>query len=274
MTGSDVVPGLEEAKELLSRARKMCVLSGAGVSAESGVPTFRGEGGLWKSYRAEELATPQAFRRDPRLVWEWYEWRRGKIGGCQPNPGHTALAQLALGSRSVRIVTQNVDGLHEAAARAVAGSRDPSPALPLELHGSIFRVKCTSCTYKIPHRDPIQCESRELLPKCPVCGSLLRPDIVWFGESLDPQVLSDAFSAAQEASVCIVAGTSALVQPAASVPLATLEGGGRIVEVNPTETPLTSSCAVSLRGASGELLPLLVEGIDQLQDPQAPEQSR
>lgn len=262
MTGQEGVTGLDEAREFMSTATKVCVLSGAGVSAESGVPTFRGEGGLWRSYRAEELATPQAFRRDPRLVWEWYEWRRGKIRDCHPNPGHTALAELALGSRSVRIVTQNVDGLHEAAARGLAGARDPSPALPLELHGSIFRVRCTSCSYKSPHRDPIQYESQELLPRCPVCTSLLRPDIVWFGESLDPQVLSDAFSAAREADVCIVAGTSALVQPAASVPLATLEGGGRIIEVNPTETPLTSSSAVSLRGASGELLPLLVEGME------------
>ena len=168
---------------------------------------------------------------------------------------------MALGSRSVRIVTQNVDGLHEAAARKTAGFEDPSPALPLEVHGSIFRVKCTSCSYKIPHREPIRSESLEVLPKCPVCTSLLRPDVVWFGESLDPQILSDAFTAAREASVCIVAGTSALVQPAASVPLATLEAGGKIIEVNPTETPLTSSCALSLRGGSGEILPLLVEGL-------------
>ena len=259
--GTEELAGMEEARELLSRAQSVCVLSGAGVSAESGVPTFRDADGLWKNYRAEELATPQAFRRDPRMVWEWYEWRRGKIRGCDPNPGHYALAHLALGSRSVRIVTQNVDGLHEAAARKTAGFEDPSPALPLEVHGSIFRVKCTSCSYKIPHREPIRSESLEVLPKCPVCTSLLRPDVVWFGESLDPQILSDAFTAAREASVCIVAGTSALVQPAASVPLATLEAGGKIIEVNPTETPLTSSCALSLRGGSGEILPLLVEGL-------------
>jgi NAD-dependent deacetylase len=206
---------LEEARALLAAADRVCVLTGAGVSAESGVPTFRGEGGLWNNYRAEELATPQAFRRDPRLVWEWYDWRRGKIRACAPNPGHHALAELALGSRWVRIVTQNVDGLHEAAAREVAGDRDPSPALPLEVHGSIFRVKCTSCTYKIPHRDPIRWETREVLPKCPVCGAVLRPDVVWFGESLDPRVLSEAFDAAREADLCLVAGTSALVHPAA-----------------------------------------------------------
>jgi NAD-dependent deacetylase len=254
-------PGLEEARGLLAGAERVCVLSGAGVSAESGVPTFRGEGGLWKDYRAEELATPQAFRRDPRLVWEWYDWRRGLIRDCKPNPGHDALAHLALGSRIVTIVTQNVDGLHEAAARAAAGSRDPSPALPMEVHGSIFRVKCVSCTYQTPHRDPIDAGSVDSLPKCPVCRSLLRPGVVWFGESLDSQILSDAFNAAREASVCIVAGTSALVQPAASVPLATLEEGGTVIEVNPDPTPLSSSCAVSLRGGSGELLPLLVEDL-------------
>ena len=256
-------PGLEEAREILSKAQKVCVLSGAGVSAESGVPTFRGEDGLWKNYRAEELATPHAFRRDPRLVWEWYDWRRGLIRDCKPNPGHEALAYLALGSRSVSIVTQNVDGLHEAAARAAAGAQDPSPALPMEVHGSIFRVKCVSCSYQIPHRDPINASSLESLPRCPVCRSLLRPAVVWFGESLDSQLLSEAFRAAQEASVCIVAGTSALVHPAASVPLATLEGGGKIVEVNPTPTPLTGSSTVSLRGASGEVLPLLVQGLIQ-----------
>jgi len=253
--------GLEEARALLAAADRVCVLTGAGVSAESGVPTFRGEDGLWNSYRAEELATPQAFRRDPRMVWEWYDWRRGKIGSCVPNPGHHALARLALGGKSVRIVTQNVDGLHEAAAREVAGAHDASPALPLEVHGSIFRVKCTACTYKIPHRDPIQWESEAVLPKCPVCGALLRPDVVWFGESLDPDVLTEAFESAREASLCLVAGTSALVHPAASVPMATLEGGGTLVEVNPTETPLSHVAAVSLRGASGEILPRLVEGL-------------
>ena len=255
------VSQIDQGRELLSRAESICVLSGAGVSAESGVPTFRGEGGLWKSHRAEDLATPGAFRRDPRLVWEWYEWRRGLIRECGPNPGHEALARLALGTVPTRIVTQNVDGLHEAAARYAAGSGDPSPALPLEVHGSIFRVRCTSCTYRVPHRDPIQSETEGDLPKCPVCGSLLRPDVVWFGESLDPGVLSEAFQTAREASVCLVVGTSALVQPAASVPLATLEGGGLVVEVNPTETPLTPIAHLSFRGASGEVLPELLEGL-------------
>jgi NAD-dependent deacetylase len=231
------------------------------VSAESGVPTFRGAGGLWKNYRAEELATPQAFRRDPRTVWEWYDWRRGVIGGCATNPGHHALAGLALGPKTVRIVTQNVDGLHEAAAREVAGADDPSPALPLEVHGSIFRVKCTACTYRAPHRDAVRTESEAVLPRCPVCGALLRPDVVWFGEALNSSVLTEAFEAARAAAVCLVAGTSALVHPAASIPLATLESGGVVVEVNPTPTPLTSSAAVSLEGPSGEILPRLLETV-------------
>ncbi len=260
--GPTDLEGFQEARDLLASADTVSVLSGAGVSAESGVPTFRGEDGLWKSYQPEQLATPHAFRRDSRLVWEWYDWRRGKIRECRPNPGHEALARFALGARDVRIVTQNVDGLHEEAARTVAGGSDADPAMPLELHGSIFRVKCTSCTYRVPHRDPIPTESFDDLPKCPVCGSLLRPDVVWFGESLDAGVLSEAFRVAQSAQVCLVVGTSALVHPAASVPLATRDGGGEIVEVNPTETPLTPLASVSLRGASGEVLPSLLDGLE------------
>lgn len=260
MTGRPL-DGLEEARSLLASAEVVCVLSGAGVSAESGVPTFRGEGGLWKNHSPEELATPHAFRRDSRLVWEWYDWRRGKIRECRPNPGHEALARLALGPKTVRIVTQNVDGLHEVAARLVAGRSDPSPALPLELHGSIFRVRCVSCTYKVPHRDPIRTESEADLPRCPVCSGLLRPDVVWFGESLDPAVLTEAFRTAQRAQVCLVVGTSGLVHPAASVPLATLNAGGTLIEVNPDETPLTAAARVSLRGTSGTVLPRLLTGL-------------
>ncbi len=252
---------LEEARELMERADSICVLSGAGVSAESGVPTFRGDGGLWKSHRAEELATPGAFRRDPRLVWEWYEWRRELIRECRPNPGHHALARLAMGSTPVHIVTQNVDGLHEKAGMDVAPSGGPSPSPPLELHGSIFRVKCTTCTYAAPHRDRISSGSVDELPTCPACSDLLRPAVVWFGESLDPEVLNRAFQVAREASLCLVVGTSAVVQPAASVPLATLEGGGTLIEVNPTETPLTPMAHFSFRGASGEVLPALLEGL-------------
>lgn len=252
---------LEAARALLARAENVCVLSGAGMSAESGVPTFRGEDGLWKNYRPETLATPQAFRRDPRLVWEWYDWRRGLIRECEPNAGHGALARFALGPREVHVVTQNVDGLHEQAAREAAEGEDPSPALPIEVHGSIFRVKCTGCSYALPHREPISTESVDDLPACPVCSRLLRPDVVWFGESLDPSVLGRAFEAAQRASVCLVIGTSALVHPAASVPLATRDAGGVLIEVNPTETPLTGASEFVLRGGSAQVLPALLDGL-------------
>jgi NAD-dependent deacetylase len=250
---------IHHARELVAAARRICILTGAGVSAESGVPTFRGEDGLWHSHRPEELATPSAFRRDPRLVWEWYDWRRAKVGGCSPNPGHYALARMAIKRGTARLVTQNVDGLHEQAAREEAGAEDPSPALPLELHGSIFRVKCTSCTYRVPHREPVCTDSLEALPRCPTCSSLLRPDVVWFGESLDAGILEEAFSAAKASDLCLVVGTSALVHPAASVPLATLQSGGSILEVNPTDTPLSSVARVSLRGPSGALLPQILD---------------
>lgn len=253
--------GLEQARRLLAEAHRVCVLTGAGISAESGVPTFRGPEGLWRTYRPEELATPEAFARDPRLVWEWYEWRRELIRECRPNAGHESLARMALaGGQDVRILTQNVDGLHEQAAREVAAGLDPSPALPLELHGSIFRVKCTGCGYRRPQREPLPVSSFDLLPRCPHCGALLRPDVVWFGEPLNDDQLRQAYEAARRADLCLVVGTSALVHPAASLPLATLRGGGVIVEVNTAETALSSVAAVSLRGKAALLLPLLEEG--------------
>jgi NAD-dependent deacetylase len=249
---------LGRARDLVGAAGALVVLTGAGVSAESGVPTFRGEGGLWKSHRPEELATPEAFHRDPRLVWEWYGWRRELVGRCRPNPGHEALARAALGGRELTLVTQNVDGLHEAAARAAAGDHDPGPALPIELHGSLFRSRCTACSRRTSGRGPVDATSGATLPRCDACGELLRPDVVWFGEMLDPGVLECAFEAARAADVCLVVGTSALVHPAASIPLATLSAGGSVIEVNPADTPLTHLAEVALRGPSGELLPELL----------------
>src|SRR3712207_4033105 len=159
------------ARDVLAGAEATFVLTGAGVSAESGVPTFRGSQGLWKEFRPEELATPAAFARDPRLVWEWYEWRRRLVLGCRPNAEHLALASLALGpGHRVRIATQNVDGLHTAAARHVAGGTeppgDPDAALPLELHGSLFRTRCTACDVRRAHLEPIDTASRDSLPRC------------------------------------------------------------------------------------------------------------
>ncbi|MDH5760356.1 MAG: NAD-dependent deacylase [Gemmatimonadota bacterium] len=248
---------LAHARALVAEARRIVVLTGAGISAESGVPTFRGEDGLWKEFRAEDLATPQAFRRDPRLVWEWYGMRRETMAACRPNPAHRALAALALAREGVTLVTQNVDGLHAVAAEAEAGDGDPSPALPLELHGSLFRLRCTRCNRKRMDRAPIDATALDTLPKCTACGGLLRPDVVWFGEMLDPRVLQEAFAAASAADLCLVVGTSALVHPAASVPLATLDAGGDVVEINPTDTPLTEVARVVLRGRAGEILPAL-----------------
>lgn len=265
---------LREARDLLADARAIVVVTGAGISAESGVPTFRGPGGLWKSHRPEDLATPEAFRRDPRLVWEWYAWRRGVVAGCRPNPGHRAVASLALGgARDLTLVTQNVDGLHEVAAReeavawdeaaAVRGAAcaepvDLIPALPIELHGSLFRDRCSGCGRRTPATATVDTSSEASLPRCGACGALLRPDVVWFGEMLDADLLGRAFDAAGRAQVCLVVGTSALVHPAASVPLATLAAGGVLVEVNPDATPLTPRARLSLRGGAATLLPALL----------------
>jgi NAD-dependent deacetylase len=252
------VTHFEHARGLLAEARSVVVVTGAGISAESGVPTFRGFEGLWKSHRPEELATPEAFRRDPVLVWEWYGMRREMMASCAPNPGHYALARYALDHRGVHIVTQNVDGLHARAAREEAGAGDPGPALPLELHGGLFRDQCSGCGRRSDPQGPVDASSRETLPRCSVCSALTRPDVVWFGEMLDPEVISAAFAQARAADVCIVVGTSALVHPAASVPLATLERGGALIEVNPEPTPLTAHVAAELRGPSGEILPALL----------------
>ena len=246
---------VERARALLTDARRVVVLTGAGVSAESGVPTFRGEEGLWKRHRPEELATPEAFARDPRLVWEWYGWRREKVGACSPNAGHRALAAFQAGRPGVTLVTQNVDGLHEAAARERGGG---GAAAPIELHGSLFRVRCTGCGRRAPHRGRVDAADASTLPRCDACRALLRPDVVWFGEALDPEVLEAAFAAAEAAEVCLVVGTSAVVHPAASLPRATMAGGGAVVEVNPQPTPLTAAASVSLRASSGALLPLLL----------------
>lgn len=254
-------PGIERARRSLAEADGVLVLTGAGISADSGVPTFRGEGGLWRERRPEDLATPQAFARDPRLVWEWYEWRRRLVAACDPNPAHLALARWQARGAGVRIVTQNVDGLHGRAA-SDAGVASGSELL-LELHGSLFRTRCTSCDARREHRDPIDTASPATLPHCAAsgdCRGLLRPDVVWFGESLDPAVIGAAFGWAETADVCLVVGTSAVVQPAASLAAVTHEAGGALIEVNPEPTPLTSRAAVSIRGGAADVVPRIVPG--------------
>src|SRR5262245_49270888 len=175
-TSRSSVSLLETARSLVEGAERIVVLTGAGISAESGVPTFRGEGGLWKSYRSEDLATPEAFARDPRLLWEWYGWRRDVVLRCAPNAAHAVLARAAE-RRNIAIATQNVDGLH-----AAAGT--PDQAL-VELHGSLFRIRCTTCEWHAADRSVIDASSHDTLPRCTMCGALARPDIIWFGEALD-----------------------------------------------------------------------------------------
>lgn len=252
---------LDEARSVLAEARRVLVLTGAGISAESGVPTFRGADGLWKSHRAEELATPRAFGRDPRLVWEWYGWRRERLAGCRPNAAHRALAAWILQDPGARLLyTQNVDGLHDIALEEEAGGPDtvPEAARPRALHGEIFSLRCTACTHRARHREPVDASSRETLPRCPACGALARPDVVWFGEALDPLLLDAAMLDARHADVALVVGTSALVHPAASLPRITLEAGGSLVEVNPDPTPLSGHATVWLAGAAGHLVPELL----------------
>lgn len=250
---------LEEARTLVRRARRVVVLTGAGISAESGVPTFRGSDGLWRSYRAEDLATPEAFARDPELVWAWYLWRRKVIGACAPNAGHVALARFALARAGTAVVvTQNVDGLHHQAALMAAGDADPGPAIPLEIHGALHRDRCSGCRRVTPGVPASIDEDGAGLPRCDACGDLLRPDVVWFGEPLDTALLERAFAAARDADVCLVVGTSALVHPAASIPLATLGSGGHLIEINPEPTPLSGRAHATLRGASAANLPELL----------------
>lgn len=250
---------LGRARTLLHDAARVVVLTGAGISAESGVPTFRAAGGLWKSFQPEELATPEAFARDPRVVWEWYAWRRELVARCVPNEGHLALARLALrDDRDVLIVTQNVDGLHHRAAREAARTADHRRAIPLELHGAIHRDRCAVCGFKTAGAAEVDVSDASTLPRCAACGGALRPDVVWFGEALDPETIDEAFDAARAADLCLVVGTSALVHPAASIPAATLHAGGALVEVNLEPTPLTPLATVSLRGAAGEVLPALI----------------
>lgn len=235
--------GLEK---VLRGGPKIAVLTGAGISAESGIPTFRGEDGLWKTYRAEELATPQAFRRDPSLVWEWYDWRRGIIASKEPNAGHRTLVRWEGRFPYFVLITQNVDGLHRR-----AGSQNV-----LELHGNIWEVRCTQEGMVTEnYESPL----KSMPPLCPACGSMLRPNVVWFGESLPAETLEEAYAASASCDLMFVIGTSAFVQPAASLPLLAGRRGIPIVEVNPQPTPLTSSADFVFRGKAGEILPLIDE---------------
>ena len=225
-------------------ARRIAVLTGAGVSAESGIPTFRGAGGLWRRYRAEELATPEAFARDPRLVWEWYDWRRRVIAECRPNAAHHVLADLEVRVPEFLLITQNVDGLHRR-----AGSQRV-----VELHGSLWRVRCPA-EGTVTERPEVPLPS--LPPRC-ACGAVLRPDVVWFGEALPTDAVGRAYGAAEGCDLMLVVGTSALVQPAAALPAIAKAHGAYVVEVNLDATPLSHLVDELHRGKAGEILPRLL----------------
>mgnify|MGYP001024972699 CR=1 FL=1 len=272
MAAAAALNEIDRARDILRTSRGIVVLTGAGLSVDSGLATFRGPEGHWRKYRPEDLATLEAFRRDACLVWEWYDARRRAAAEAAPNDAHRAIAEFALHRDDVVIVTQNVDGLHTLAAReAVARGRlsrkrvkaphDPADiklALPLELHGTFYNVRCTSCGRRQEHRDLIDVSSAKTLPHCDDCGTLLRPDVVWFGEPLG-EVIERAFGCAARSEVCLVVGTSAVVQPAASVAMVTHHAGGVIIEVNPDETPLTPMCEVSLRYTAAMAVPALLE---------------
>ena len=246
---------IERAVHALSSAQRIAVLTGAGVSKESGVPTFRdAQTGLWTQYDPQQLATSQAFQRDPKLVWEWYEFRRAMVREAKPNPGHEALVKLQNQFPRTTIITQNVDDLHEQ-----AGSKNV-----IHLHGNIAQSKCfRDCqgSPTIVDLANIDHDSADVPPRCPHCGNYLRPDVVWFGEMLPVGQLQRAMDAAMQCDVMLVVGTSGLVHPAASLPIHAYQNGATIIEVNPDQTPLSTIAAVRLVGPSGELLPALIEKI-------------
>jgi len=235
---------VQELKARLAGARAVAVLTGAGVSADSGVPTFRGADGLWRTHRAEDLATPEAFARDPRLVWEWYNWRRELIATKSPNAAHYALVDLERRVERFWLITQNVDGLHPA-----AGSQKLS-----EIHGNIWKVRCMECGHVGTNRAvPIP-----IPPRCAVCNGLLRPHIVWFGESLDPVDLERSVSAARSCEVLLIVGTSGIVYPAASFAALAKEAGAFVAEVNLDPTPNTQIVDVAIQGRAKDIIPALL----------------
>jgi NAD-dependent deacetylase len=243
---------LEAARALLAGVRRLAVLTGAGMSAESGVPTFRdAQTGLWSRFDPMQLASPEGFRADPPLVWRWYAWRRGLVAGARPNAGHLALAQAADRFESLRIVTQNVDGLHQ---RAGSGE-------VIEIHGNILRSRCLD-ECGVRYERPQDLPAGEP-PRCPGCGSWLRPDVVWFGEMLDPALLGAAEEAVAGADALLVVGTSGLVYPAAGLPLRARRAGARVIVVNPQPTEIDPVADVVVSGAAGVVLPALLAGADR-----------
>lgn len=231
----------EEINKKLKEFQKIAVLTGAGISAESGVPTFRGKEGLWKKYRPEDLATPYAFAKDPKLVWEWYDWRRTLIKPLKPNAAHYVLAEMEKHYENFTLITQNVDGLHQK-----AGSKNL-----IELHGNIWKMQCTSEKIIIEN---YEAPLKEIPPRCS-CKALMRPYVVWFGEALHPGTYENAIHAATKCELFLIIGTSAIVQPAASLPIFAKESKAFLIEINIEDTPLTPLADISIKGKAAEILP-------------------
>ena len=235
---------IKKACKIISDTKKLTVLTGAGISAESGIPTFRGPGGLWQKYNVAELATPEAFKKDPKLVWEFYNWRRELISKAKCNPAHKALVKLEEKIPKFCLITQNIDGLH-----LKAGNRNI-----IELHGNIWWVRCTRCSFlKEDRRVPLP-----FPPLCPNCQNLLRPHVVWFGEPLDLDILNLAIREAETAETFLIIGTSATVQPAASLIWLAKEKGAFLIEINPEPSEATPIVDIYLKGKAGEILPKLI----------------
>jgi NAD-dependent deacetylase len=238
---------LDAVRRLLARTRRLAVLTGAGMSAESGIPTFReAQTGLWARFDPMTLASPEGFRADPPLVWRWYAWRRGLVAQAQPNAGHVALARAAARFESLQVITQNVDGLHQR-----AGSRGV-----IELHGSILRTKCLEeCGVMIESAQQLPAGEP---PRCPNCGAWLRPAVVWFGEMLDEAPLAAAHVAALDCDMMLVVGTSGLVHPAAGLPEVARRAGAQIVVVNPHASELDALAHHRVRAGAATALPALL----------------
>lgn len=232
--------------EALRSSRHLCVLTGSGISAESGVPTFReAQTGLWEKFDPHELATPEAFLRDPDLIWNWYRWRRDLVEKVEPNAGHRALVELQAQVREFTLITQNVDGLHQR-----AGSQDV-----IEFHGNLFEDRCfvKDCVVTEEY------DASATVPTCPACGSNLRPGVVWFGEAIPQNALQDSMTAASSCDLFLSIGTSSLVWPAAGLADTARAAGATIVEVNPDTTPLSNATDFQLNGNAGTILPELLE---------------
>jgi NAD-dependent deacetylase len=232
----------EQVADRLKKAEKIVFVTGAGISQESGISTFRGKEGLWRKYDPMKLATIDAFHENPKLVWEWYEERRQNILGANPNPGHIAIAELEK-YKQISVLTQNIDGLHQR-----AGSTQV-----YELHSSIITIKCTVCDFK----DKITSSFSQLPPFCK-CGNMLRPDVVWFGESLLQDVWQSAIVQASSCDAMVVVGTSLVVSPANLLPVYAKQNGATMIEVNIEQTPMSSDMDISLRSSAAKALPELV----------------